>query len=82
MPMTHDKFPRQTKNVGKKVLVCFNGDLAHIVSGVIVRDDETAYADSTTVTIILIKGDNTLNIPPAPFERYVMAYECQFQIID
>lgn len=85
MPMTHDVFPRQTQNVGKKVLVCFDGDLAHILNGTIVRQDEQfARVGLTIILLHKPEGDPVKQFRQGTYlaDRYIMGDECQFQIID
>lgn len=35
----YDRFPKQSDDVGKEVLVCFHHDTSHTMKGTLVRDD-------------------------------------------
>lgn len=65
--ITHEKFPRQSDWLGRRVNVCFHYDTAYILHGVIVRDD----ADDPLVTIIALDDGH-----------YVLSTECQYQLAD
>ena len=62
--ITHNRFPKQTLYVGRRVTVYFHHDLDHPFSGTIVRDD----VDRPLRTIIRL--DNG---------RVVLTDECQFR---
>jgi hypothetical protein len=62
-PITHDKFPEQSSWLGRDVLVCFDYDTAHTISGVIVRCDAVEPGK-----MIIYLGDG----------RYVLSTECQY----
>jgi hypothetical protein len=62
----YDKFPKQGKNLGRLVKVCFNYDTSKIINGIIVRDDR----EDPGLTIIQLADG-----------RYVLATECQYLII-
>lgn len=56
-------YPKQSKDVGKDVNVCFRKDLSNQLSGILVRDD----MESPYVTIIRLNDG-----------RYVLSDECQY----
>jgi hypothetical protein len=62
--ISYDKYPKQSDNVGKSVLVCFCYNTNKYIDGVIVRDDRE---DPWTTLIKLID------------DRYVNATECQYK---
>lgn len=59
----HDSFPQQGSLLGKRVVVAFHYDTAHVVPGVCVRDD----ADESGKTIFQLDDG-----------RFVLATECQY----
>lgn len=61
--ITHEKFPQQTENAGRKVMVCFHHDTNHTMGGTIVRDD----AEEPFRTIIQLDNGN-----------FVLGTECMF----
>lgn len=61
--ITANKFPEQTKNVGKRVEVYYHDDVSKREPGIIIRDDNTA------PYVMIIKTDSG---------RHVLATECQF----
>lgn len=61
----HSKFPKQGPRLNKRVLVCFNYDLANTIRGVVVRNDvEEPYR-----TIIRLDDG-----------RFVLDTECQYTL--
>lgn len=65
--ITADTFPKQGRNAGKRVKVCFHYDTSKIILGRIVRDD----AESPGVGIIALYDG-----------RYVLSTECQYSIYE
>lgn len=63
--ITAESFPRQGRNAGKRVKVCFHYDTSKTILGRIVRDD----AESPGVGIIALYDG-----------RYVLTTECQYSI--
>jgi len=61
----YDKFPKQGRNLGSFVEVCFNYDTSKTINGMIVRDDR----EEPGLTIIQLADG-----------RYVLATECQYSI--
>jgi len=61
--VSHDEFPEQGMNFGKRCEVVFNYDLRNILMGTIVRDDR----EDPYITIIRLNDG-----------RYVMSTECQY----
>ena len=61
----HQRFPKQSNNLWRRVVVCFHYDLTNLIGGVIVRDD---LEDPYQVIIRLDDG------------RHVLTTECQYRI--
>lgn len=61
--ISHNTFPKQSPDLGRRILVCFNYDLSRQLEGVIVRDDMEEPGR------MIIKLDD---------ERYVLSTECQW----
>jgi hypothetical protein len=61
--ISHDKWPKQSYLLNKKVRVCFNYNTLKILTGVIVRDD----VEEPHRTIIKLDDG-----------RYILGTECQF----
>ena len=61
--ITATTFPRQGQHLGRRCQVCFHYDTAHLVPGVIVRDDA-----EHPWTLIIHLDDG----------RYVLSEECQY----
>lgn len=63
--ISHDQWPIQSDNLGKRVAIIFGYNFEHSFLGTIVRDDrETPYR-------MIIHLDNG---------RFVLADECQYQV--
>ena len=58
-----DSFPRQSKDVGRRVFVCFHYDTEAQIPGILVRDDR-----EVPFRLIIRLDDG----------RYVMGSECQY----
>lgn len=64
--ITYDQFPKQSDWLGKQLLVCFHYDTSKTLKGEVVRDDlEEPHR-------MIIKLENG---------RYVLATECQYQLL-
>ena len=61
-----DSFPRQGKDVGRRVSVCFHYDTSAQITGTLVRDDREAPYK------LIIRLDDG---------RYVMGAECQYSFL-
>lgn len=66
--LTHNRYPRQSGNLGAKVDVCFHYDTSNKIPGTIVRDDREA------PWISIIRLDEEVEGMP----RFVQADECQY----
>lgn len=64
--IAHDRFPKQGEHLGARCIVAFNGDLANLIGGEIIRDD----MEEPHRTIILLDDDRT-----------VLATECAYTVV-
>lgn len=65
--INHERFPGQSADVGRRVVVAFGYNVQQVVRGKIVRDD-TEYPHRT-----IIRLDDG---------RFVMGTECQYRLAD
>lgn len=63
----YDNYPEQSKNIGRRVVVCYKYDTTKMHEGEIIRDDVGEPGET------LIKLDNG---------RYLRAAECMFQFVN
>lgn len=64
--ISHDRFPKQGKFLGRMVEVCFNYDTAHQIGGQCVRDDVEPPG------LMILRLDDG---------RVVLSTECQYRVL-